>query len=587
MDSRLGWRRPVTFLIPFIFCMAVIAQNTEVELRRFDPGDVQYKGFSLHTDKSVRITAVGAGGDKTVRRTKNNFVDPMNMFAYAWILDAHSRELIWRMTPNNTESDWWGEKYIRKFSGEVSLKKGEYEVYYGAFRPLFLETNGGYFNLKRLWEKVFGDDDWWRENSEQWYIKVSLVDEVFDREAVEKYQRAIKNNSIVSLTEVKDSEALKKGFSLKKGATLELYAFGEGDSEDMYDYFYIVDAESRERTYIMEYKDTEHAGGALKNRMVRKTLKFNAGDYLVYYQTDDSHAHNDWNANPPLDPNFYGVTLRGAGSDFDQSIVYKFDESDGDIIIKLDHLGDYEEVYEGFKLDRPLKIRIYALGEGRNGEMFDYGWIEDVRTGQRVWEMEYRLTEHAGGADKNRRYDNTIQLPAGSYMVHFVTDDSHSYRNWNSTQPLDPSGWGIKLYTASKEDEKYIRKYDQEKDKNIVAQIVGVGDYAHLEKRFQIEKDQSVRIYALGEGRGDEMFDYAWIEDLQTGRTVWKMDYRSTRRAGGASKNRLFDGTVFLKAGQYIVHYISDDSHSYSDWNATPPRDKRNWGVTIYTYHDE
>ncbi|MCK4754842.1 MAG: hypothetical protein KAS58_06385, partial [Calditrichia bacterium] len=96
-----------------------------------------------------------------------------------------------------------------------------------------------------------------------------------------------------------------------------------------------------------------------------------------------------------------------------------------------------------------------------------------------------------------------------------------------------------------------------------------------------------VRIYALGEGDRDEMYDYAWIEDYNTDRTVWKMRYRDTRKAGGASKNRLFDGTIRLKRGTYVVYYVSDDSHSYSEWNKDPPRDRTSWGITIYTFNGD
>jgi len=28
--------------------------------------------------------------------------------------------------------------------------------------------------------------------------------------------------------------------------------------------------------------------------------------------------------------------------------------------------------------------------------MYDYGWIEEAKTGKTVWEMTYHMTEHAG-----------------------------------------------------------------------------------------------------------------------------------------------------------------------------------------------
>jgi hypothetical protein len=76
--------------------------------------------------------------------------------------------------------------------------------------------------------------------------------------------------------------------------------------------------------------------------------------------------------------------------------------------------------------------------------MYDYGWIENERGGV-VWEMTYRMTEHAGGADKNRMLNKVILLPAGEYTVYYQTDDSHAYGDWNSRAPHDSSHWGITI----------------------------------------------------------------------------------------------------------------------------------------------
>jgi hypothetical protein len=389
------------------------------------------------------------------------------------------------------------------------------------------------------------------------------------------------------MTNVGESKNLKKGFSLKKQIRVRLYAIGEGWEGEMFDYAYIVDANTRERIWEMNYKNTEHAGGALKNRMIKDKITLNEGNYIVYYQSDLGHSYGNWNANPPYDPEFWGFTMNGEGDNFDKNLIYKYEESKGEVIVSLNRLGDYEEVFEGFTLDKPMNVRIYAIGEGRNGEMFDFGWIENARSGQRVWEMKYRETQHAGGAEKNRRFDDVIHLDKGSYLAFFRTDDSHSYSDWNATAPLDPEGWGMTLYTVTKGDERYVEKYDPDDDKNILVQIVRVGDDEEREKKFTLNRDRDIRIYAIGEGDRDEMYDYGWIEDYNTGRTVWRMLYRETRNAGGARKNRLFDGMIRLKRGTYVVHYVSDSSHSYGDWNQPPPRDRRSWGITIYTFNED
>jgi hypothetical protein len=77
--------------------------------------------------------------------------------------------------------------------------------------------------------------------------------------------------------------------------------------------------------------------------------------------------------------------------------------------------------------------------------MYDYGWIENAKTKKVVWEMTYRKTDPAGGARKNRMFDDTIMLDKGEYIVYFVTDGSHSFKDWNAARPRDPSHWGITI----------------------------------------------------------------------------------------------------------------------------------------------
>ena len=575
----------ILLLSQMIFFMSVLAQEQEISLRDFTANKISCAGFTLNSDKKIVIEAIGAGGDKTIKRTKVREADPQNMFAYAWIINSKSRELVWRMTPGNTESDWWGAKYNRKFEGEVMLEKGEYELYFSTVRPYYIVMDDGFFSLKGLWNKILGDEDWWDEHSEKWYVTVTNVDRVFDESAVKKYQQAVKRSAIIEMTHFGEQKSLKKGFSFKKPIRVKIYAIGEGWDGEMFDFAYIVDANSRERIWQMDFHKTEHAGGGLKNRITRDVITLNEGDYLVYFQSDQGHSYDNWNANPPYDPQFWGVTISGADENFDKTAIYKYEEIKGEVIAEMTRLGDYEEVFEGFTLDKAMNVRIYAIGEGNDNEMHDFGWIENARTGRRVWEMKYRDTQHAGGAQKNRRFDDVIRLDKGSYLAFFRTDDSHSYRDWNQTAPIDQEGWGMTLYTVARGDEKYIKKYDPDDDKNLLIQIVRVGDDEEIEKQFTLDRDQDIRIYAIGEGDRDEMYDYGWIEDYNTGKTIWKMRYRDTRNAGGASKNRLFDGTIRLTRGTYVVYYISDSSHSYRDWNATPPRDRRSWGITIYTFN--
>ena len=115
----------------------------------------------------------------------------------------------------------------------------------------------------------------------------------------------------------------------------------------------------------------------------------------------------------------------------------------------------------------------------------------------------------------------------------------------------------------------------------MLASIVLVGNDERRRKEFSLSQKSDIHIYALGEGSGGDMSDYAWIEDASSRKVVWEMRYRMTDPAGGAHKNRLFDGTITLPSGRYMVFYETDGSHAYQDWNDTPPDDPESWGVTI------
>jgi hypothetical protein len=78
-------------------------------------------------------------------------------------------------------------------------------------------------------------------------------------------------------------------------------------------------------------------------------------------------------------------------------------------------------------------------------EMYDFGWIENVATGDTLWKMTIDKTTHAGGADKNRMVDTTMKLATGQYTLHFKSDDPHAFNRWNATPP-DFAFYGIALY---------------------------------------------------------------------------------------------------------------------------------------------
>ena len=113
-----------------------------------------------------------------------------------------------------------------------------------------------------------------------------------------------------------------------------------------------------------------------------------------------------------------------------------------------------------------------------------------------------------------------------------------------------------------------------------IAEILEVGNDANKTAPFSLDENTNVGIYSIGEGFNDEMYDYCWITDSQS-TVVWEMKHSETQSAGGAEKNRKLNATISLPAGDYVLHYKSDDSHSYLLWNSRPP-ETWFWGVKLY-----
>lgn len=250
--------------------------------------------------------------------------------------------------------------------------------------------------------------------------------------------------------------------------------------------------------------------------------------------------------------------------------------------VSLTRVRDDEIASQGFTLSQPTDVRVYAVGEGTGNEMHDFGWIISASSRRPVWQMQYGNTKRAGGATKNRMVNEVITLDPGNYIAYFLTDGSHSWSDWNSSPPKHENAWGITLLAADGTvDGDIIGAYDVASDPAIIAQLMAIRDDASRSRRFTLDNETEIRIYALGEGESGDMYDYAWIEDAETGQDLWEMTYRVTEHAGGARKNRLFDGTIVLPAGEYLLRYEADGSHSLEGWNMTPPLDPFAYGVTL------
>ena len=589
--------------IHFAFLLLVLAAplsvsaggRTIIQLKDFDQTEVKAGGFVLPHDTQVHIHARGAGDEKRWKKGDGE------MFAYGWIINAGTRELVWKMDRDNTRR----EKEDRVFDDDVAFKKGSYEVYFAAYafsanspftsftinidrrkdsHPIDGVKKRGIFSW---FQELMGHHDIEKEfkkRSKEWVIELA-VDE-HDADVTMFSPPKEFPNTLFHATRVGEKEHIRQYFSLSRPVSLRIYALGETpEGGDPVDYGWIVDVKTHKRIWEMGGSNLTNAGGAEKNVKFDGVVAFPAGEYILYYTTDDSHSYTDWNAAPPADPFNYGVTLIARDDQAQTGFKLTTPKQEQNVIVQLTMLGNSETRNACFSLKAPARVHVYAIGERANfrRQMADYGWIINANTREKVWTMEVDNTEPAGGASKNRMVDEVISLPKGTYTVYYQTDDSHAYNDWNSAPPFDPEHWGITVYGEGENFNMHnVEKGINPKTAGTIAQIVRVEDDARMSQTFALEKPTRIRIYAIGEGQNNEMFDYGYIEAGSTGKIIWQMTYSMTFHAGGGRKNRMVNTTILLDKGEYRLHYVSDDSHSFNHWNTDPPDDPTMWGITLY-----
>ena len=561
------------------------AQNaTLVDLDDFGPRQVKSQSFVLASAQDLQLDAAGAqsaakGGKTSWAASmweKNGKAVPA-WSGNAWILDLQSRKVVWELSEAATVQ---GSRGLREFKGSLHLPAGSYTAYYASFPDGEYWTDESAKHASdRKWH-WFGDDP-----VENFKLTVRGKGQVLSQTEIDRVRGSNAASAIVSLRGTFHEEFEEAGFALGRPTEIQISAEGEAREDGEFDFGWIINADTNATVWRFTWRDSQPAGGAPKNRRATTSLVLPAGRYAAFYATDDSHDPSEWNAQPPTDPEAWGLTLVVNDRDARAAVkTFAYEHVPRNAtIVELIGIGNDAMKKQGFTLTRPMDIRIYALGEGRNGRMFDYGWITNADSRKRVWTMEYDATSAAGGDRKNRLADTTIHLDKGSYVVHYLSDDSHSSDEWNAAAPPDGRRWGITLLAAKGPlDRTAVLPYDEKRDPAILAQLTGVRDDEQVRTTFSLDRDTDVHIYAIGEGSGGDMVDFGWIEDAKSGRKVWDMTYRATEHAGGAKKNRRFDGVIRLPAGEYVVRYETDGSHSFGDWNADPPDDPEAWGITVY-----
>lgn len=362
---------------------------------------------------------------------------------------------------------------------------------------------------------------------------------------------------------------------------------------------WILDGATRKPVWMQEADPSVIEGGSSRLRRADARIRLVAGPYELYVSSEVEGERSEKTARSQP---WWQQTIEYLSGDFEPLVTQCFaalsadslrpsdvkrHEVDGDLpgaLIRLNRTGDSALRSAGFELRGPATLRLYGILEQVPGsdEASDFGWIVDAATRRPVWQCWRGDHAHAGGAAKNRLVDETVRLEAGRYLLSYGTDDSHSFPSFNASPPHDPFNWGITLMPGPGFEPASFTTFTPETPDPLVA-LTEVGDNETLERPFHLDRDANVRVHAMGERTSHgRLADFAEIVEPRTGTAVWKMSAADTIPAGGSRKNRLFDGLVRLRRGDYVLRYRTDDSHSYPHWNAPAPFEPRQWGVSLF-----
>ncbi len=274
-----------------------------------------------------------------------------------------------------------------------------------------------------------------------------------------------------------DSEMRQSRLTIEDSLDVIVFALGEMSSpSDRYDWGWIENEETGETVWQMEYEETSQGGGNRQNRSAKAILTLAPGTYLVGFKTDGSHSFaagfnksspdnaERWGmAVFPLDPadgTKDGISVEQLDMELptestdDEAVAMgsRLDDIERDrFFVQRIELGNEMDVRESFEVLDTVKVIVAALGELSESSQYDYGWLDDLGSGERLWEMTYETTQPAGGDTNFRSAWIELTLAPGMYRAGFTTDGSISFGNFSSEIPDNPQDWGIAVFRTESE----------------------------------------------------------------------------------------------------------------------------------------
>ncbi|MCY4171365.1 MAG: hypothetical protein OXF08_07155 [Bacteroidetes bacterium] len=390
-----------------------------------DPYELTTQSFQVSGNLLVLIDAVGSVDD---RRGANGLA------AYSWITHISSGETVWSML--NSPNTVLDGSLATITQDSLTLERGEYRLNFASYGQLLKHSDASFEKDQRKWKTIVhspNNKDALR--SIDGFIEYRMDDQLWDA------------------TPLGREEKREHLFEVHSPVDLTIHAIGQlGDHDEVQpvDFSRIEDVVTGQVIWQLTRDNTSWAGGALENRVFKGQRLLPPSVYRAVVTTNSTHHYDDWLGNPPYHPDGWGLRLaasqREAVRTFDPWMLQR------DPIIGFTQVGDDEEHFQSFTAQDTTAIVVDALGEitgPDNG--YDLARLEQQDNEgewEVLWEMSWEGSAHAGGSRKNRKEVQFFRLPPGRYTLSYESDGSHSFENWNSSEPDYPERWGVAMFSV-------------------------------------------------------------------------------------------------------------------------------------------
>jgi serine phosphatase RsbU (regulator of sigma subunit)/ligand-binding sensor domain-containing protein len=194
------------------------------------------------------------------------------------------RKVVRRFYPDSTDNNSISNDRVRVIRKDLSGN-------------LWIGTNGGlnYFDQKT-----------------NTFSRLSKEYSIYPQKLIDLIKNKISQNlDEAKIIEVENLQNLSAEFEIKHPGNYLVVTAGEGGygDTDLYDYGWIEDSRQNIIWSPINSDSTLYIGGHYKNRVKIANLQLDPGKYLLKYKSDDSHCYGNWNENPPVVPEFWGIRI--------------------------------------------------------------------------------------------------------------------------------------------------------------------------------------------------------------------------------------------------------------------------------------